>query len=302
MKDIALRISIGVIAAALIILFAFTARKNEQSQGQEILPAIATASSISIPDSATFAGESLPLKYFYVKEHLDRELTVNTYWHSSTILLLKRAHRWLPVIEPILKANGVPDDFKYVAMIESNLTNVVSPSGAAGFWQFLDGTAKEFGLVVNKEIDERYHLVKATEAACRYLKEAREKYGSWTMAAVAFNAGMNRVNSVVSKQGSINYYDLNLSEETARYVYRAVAIKMISSEPEKYGFMIPEGDLYPSIPYEEVTVDSTINDLAAFAYSHGINYRLLKELNPWLIDSKLTVVSPSKYIIKIARI
>jgi hypothetical protein len=301
MRSIFFQILTAAAITGLILVFVFAGQREEEQQEakQSTLQVITP---VPVPDSASFAGEGLPMEYFYVREQLERELTVNTYWHSSTLLLLKRANRWLPVIEPILEANGVPDDFKYIAMIESNLTNTVSPAGAAGFWQFLEGTAREYGLTVNKEVDERYHLEKATEKACRYIKEAREKYGSWTMAAIAYNAGMNRVSSVVGKQGSANYFELNLSEETSRYIYRAVAIKEITLHPEKYGYILRPEDLYQAIPFRELTIDTTISDLGGFARAHGINYRLLKELNPWLIDSKITVIGPAKYTIRIATI
>ena len=189
------------------------------------------------PDSFTFAGEEVPLRNFEVRERLDREIVVNTYWHSSTILMVKRAKRWLPVIEPILKEEGVPDDFKYIAMIESNLTNAVSPKGAKGFWQFLKYTGEKHGLEINKCVDEGYHIEKSTKAACSYLKNAYEMFGSWTLAAASYNMGEAGVEKQLERQKADNYYNLVLSDETSRYIFRAIAAKIIINDPEKYGFL-----------------------------------------------------------------
>ncbi len=252
---------------------------------------------VEIPDKMDFAGEPVPLDLFYVKEQFDRELTVNTYWHSSTLLALKRVNRWFPVIEPILKEEMVPDDFKYLALIESGLANVVSPAGAEGFWQFLDETGKAFGLTINKEVDERYHLEKATHAACRYLKKAYGKYGNWTTVAASYNAGMNRISDVTEGQLSKNYYDLYLNEETSRYVFRILAMKEIFKDPEKRGFYLQKEDLYQPIPVKQIKIESSIDDLAGFARDHGISHRMLIELNPWLRGEKLTVKKGESFII-----
>lgn len=250
---------------------------------------------VPIPDTIRFAGEDVPLHIFYVKEQLDRELTVNTYWHSSTLLMLKRAARWFPVIEPILKEQGIPEDFKYLALIESSLMNVVSPSGAAGFWQFLEKTGKEYGLEIDREVDERYHAVKATAAACRYNRKAYERLGSWTLVAASYNAGQRRISQAVEDQGTRNYYEMYLSDETSRYVFRALAVKLIYESPEKYGFKLQKGDLYDPHTYRVKTVNSTIHSLPVWAIEHGISYRMLKELNPWLRSDKLTVRRGNSY-------
>ena len=297
MKKTIFGILLFLVLPALLLLFIMATYDDAEGIGlgrkiQEIF-------GIKTPETIDFAGEAPPLDQFYVKEQLDRELTVNTYWHSSTIFLIKRAHRYFPVIEPILRENNIPDDFKYLPLVESGMMNVVSPSGAAGFWQFLDGTARDYGLTVNKEVDERYHLARATQAACRYLRDAFDKYNSWTMAAASYNAGMNRMNSVVVKQKSLNYYDLNLNDETSRYIYRILAIKEILEDPVKYGYQLDESDLFQPVSTYPVNVDSTINDLAQFALDHGINYKLLKEFNPWLIDNKLTVEAGKSYSIAI---
>jgi membrane-bound lytic murein transglycosylase D len=254
---------------------------------------------VPIPDSATFAGEFVPVDIFYVREQFDRELTVNTYWHSSTILSLKRAARWFPVIEPILAKSGIPDDFKYLALIESGLMNVVSPSGAAGYWQFLEKTGKEYGLTINKEVDERYNVVKATEAACAYLKKSYVKFGNWTLVASSYNAGPGRIDETIEKQQVRNYYDMLLPEETNRYVFRILAMKSIYEDPVKYGFKLEKGDLYVPLEVKTIKVTESISDLTAFALKHQTTYRMLKELNPWLRADKLTVRGGDGYLIQL---
>ncbi|MGG7037067.1 MAG: lytic transglycosylase domain-containing protein [Flavobacterium sp.] len=256
-------------------------------------------SSMYFPTAVDFAGESAPLKIIDVKERLDRELLINANLHATTILIIKRANRFFPVIEPILQKYGVPDDFKYLAVIESGLANVVSPSGASGFWQFMPDTAKEKGMEVNDFVDERYHLEKATESACQYLLKAKEKFGSWTMAAASYNRGMTGVAKKIEEQKVTDYYDLALTEETSRYVFRILALKEIMKNKDKYGFSIYHSDLYQPIPTKKVEVDSTINDLTGFAFSQGINYKILKLHNPWLRNSKLPNPTNKKYRIEI---
>lgn len=246
-----------------------------------------------------FAGERMPLEMLDVRESLDRELLVNTYWQSQSILFHKRANRYFPIISPILKKNGIPDDFKYLAVIESGLQNVVSPAGATGFWQFMKGTATDYGLEVANEVDERYNLEKATEAACKYLKDAYQKYGSWTMAAASYNLGMNGLSRQVERQKAANYYDLLLVEETARYIFRILAVKEILSKPTQYGFHLREKDLYPPIETYTVSVDSSVNDFADFAFTHQTNYKILKYLNPWLRDTYLKNPTGKKYLIRL---
>ncbi|MBN2174297.1 MAG: lytic transglycosylase domain-containing protein [Bacteroidales bacterium] len=252
-----------------------------------------------IPTHASFADEKAPLDHLLVREKLDREFLVNTYWHTSTILLIKRANRWFPVIEPILKKNNIPDDFKYLALIESGLTNVVSPKGATGFWQFMEDTAKEYGLEVNDNVDERYNVEKSTEAACRYLQDVFEEYKSWTLVAAAYNAGNRRIAESLEKQKTNNYYDLHLNEETARYVFRILSIKTIYENPTRYGFYLRESDLYPVIPSEIIEVDYSLPDLGSFASEHQINYQILKEFNPWLRSGQLPAKAGKTYRIKI---
>jgi soluble lytic murein transglycosylase-like protein len=256
---------------------------------------------VNIPDQMNFAGEAVPLDRFYVKEALEYEMTVNTYWQSSTLLLLKRAHRWFPLIEPILKKNGVPDDFKYLAVAESGLKNIVSPVGATGFWQIMKSTAREYGLEVNSSIDERYHVEKATEVACQYLLKAHEKFGNWTLAAASYNTGMNKINKEIDRQQEDSYYNMNFVEETNRYVYRILALKEIIRKPKDFGFHLRDEDFYQAYDTYEVTVDSTIASLAQFANKYGLNYRELKIYNPWLRQSSLPDKSRRVYHIKLPK-
>lgn len=253
--------------------------------------------SLPTPEKITFAGEEVPLATFGVREKLDRELLVNTYWHSNTLLMFKRSNRWFPVIEPILAANGIPDDFKYLAVIESGLTNAVSPAGATGFWQFLKSTGQSYGLEVNNEVDERYHVTKSTEAACKYLNDAYEKFGDWALVAASYNMGMGGLNKQLKRQKVDRYWDLLLNEETSRYVYRILAIKEILNSGSTYGFVVRPADLYPPYDVREVTIDSSVADLADFAIEEGVNYNILKSLNPWLRQSYLNNAKRQEYAV-----
>ncbi len=256
---------------------------------------------IPMPDNLNFAGELVPISNPDIRERMDRELLVNTYWQSNGLLLFKRANKYFPIIEPILKEHGVPNDFKYLAVIESSLTQAVSPARATGFWQILKGTAKEYGLEVNQNVDERYHIEKSTEVACKYLKKAKEKFGSWTLAAAAYNAGRAGILRQMDRQDAKTYYDLLLGEETGRYVFRIVAVKEIISNPKKYGFNFKEKDLYRHIPTFNVLVDEPIVDFNAFAKQYDINYKILKLHNPWLRETNLSNTSGKEYLIKIPR-
>jgi hypothetical protein len=254
---------------------------------------------LNIPEDIQFAGESVPIEYFDVRESLDRELLVNTYWQSQTLLFLKRANRYFPLIEDILRQNNIPDDFKYIALAESGLTHAISPVGAVGFWQFMSGTAREYGLEITKEVDERYHIEKSTHAACRYFKKSYEKYGNWAMVAASYNNGMRGLDLQVDRQEKQNYYDLLLNEETARYMYRLLALKLIMSDPGKYGFHFRAEDLYPPIPTMKVTVDTTIHSMVAFAEHFNMNYKMLKYFNPWLRETTLSNKNQKTYEIDI---
>ena len=246
-----------------------------------------------------FANEEVPAHIADVQERLDREMITNMNFHTNTTLVIKRANKVFPIIEPILAKYGVPDDFKYLAVIESSLVNAVSPAGARGVWQFMPATAKEKGMEVSDEVDERYHLEKSTEAACKYLLVAKEKFGSWTLAAASYNGGMTGISNKMKEQQVTDYYDLLLTEETSRYVFRILALKEIMKNADKYGFSIPKEALYTNIPTKKVVVDSTITDLASFALTQGVNYKILKIHNPWLRDRKLTVATGKQYEIEI---
>ncbi|MDR0763342.1 MAG: lytic transglycosylase domain-containing protein [Bacteroidales bacterium] len=240
-----------------------------------------------LPDSLYFAGEKVPLDVYHVKERLDREILVNTYWQSNQLLYLKRANRWFPVIEPILKEQGVPDDFKYLALVESGLINANSPAGAKGFWQFIKETAKKFGLEVNTEVDERLNVEKATVAACKYLRTMYAQYGSWTLAAAGYNTGQTNIDMHSDNQGTNDYYFMHLHPETMRYVFRILAEKIIFSDPSAYGFYLGENDLYPPLPTRKVIVDTTVTDLFEFARKAGVSYQTLKMYNPWITDYRI---------------
>ena len=246
-----------------------------------------------------FAGEEVPTLMADVQERLDKEMITNMNYHTNTTLVIKRANKVFPIIEPILAKYGVPDDFKYLAVIESSLVNAVSPAGARGVWQFMPATAKEKGMEVSDEVDERYHLEKSTEAACKYLLVAKEKFGSWTLAAASYNGGMGGISKKMEEQQVADYYDLLLTEETSRYVFRILALKEIMSQSEKYGFKIPNEALYYTVPTRKIVIDSSITDLAQFAKTQGVNYKILKIHNPWLRDKKLTITSGKKYEIEI---
>ena len=256
---------------------------------------------ISVPEHLDFADEVVPLSDPDVYERMDRELLVNTYWQSNGLLMFKRAEKYFPVIEPILKKYGVPDDFKYLAVIESGLINVVSPAGARGVWQIMPATAKENGLEVNENVDERYNLEKSTEVACKYILKSKESLGSWTLAAAAYNAGNSGVSKRLEEQQVSNYYDLLLGEETGRYIFRIVALKEILNHPQKYGFNFTKEDLYKDIPTYTVAVDTAVTDFTAFAKSFGINYKILKIHNPWLREPKLNNKSRKVYSIEIPK-
>ncbi|WP_324026671.1 lytic transglycosylase domain-containing protein [Maribacter sp. BPC-D8] len=256
-------------------------------------------SSIDIPADLNFAGEVVPQADPEIMERIDREFLVNTYWQSNAVLLIKRANKYFPVIEPILAKNGIPDDFKYLAVAESGLTNVVSPAGATGFWQIMRETGREYGLEVNSNVDERYHLEKSTEVACKYLNRWKDKYGSWALTAAAYNAGPGAINKYMGIQQVDNYWDLLLGSETGRYVFRIMAIKEILSNPEKYGFHIEKEDMYEAVPTFTVEIDKPVSDFADFAQEYEINYKILKRHNPWLREAHLNNNSRKKYTVEI---
>ena len=292
-----------VLLAVKLFIFSDSKAKDDKSDGKyyDAGRRFYKIFAVKIPEKVDFAGETVPVDRFYVREGLDRELLVNSYWHSNSLLMFKRAYRYLPVMDSILKANNVSTDFKYLAMIESNLENITSPAGASGYWQFLSGTGKHYDLEISAEIDERNNLEKATVAACKYLKTSYAHFKSWTLAAVSYNMGTEGLDEAMKTQKSTNYYDLYLNKETQRYIYRILAVKLIFQMPVAYGFYLRNIDLYPAIPTYSVSVDSAVASWPDFAISHKSNYRILKELNPWILKYTLTNKEHKKYTVKFPR-
>ncbi len=296
------KILVSLILLLLIIALIFgldSWREQEQRQLPGTNEQYYKIVSLQLPDTLSFAGEQVPLEMFYVRESLDRELSVNTYWHSSTLTLIKRSYRWFPMIDSVLQINGIPPDFRYLAVIESGLSNVISPANAVGFWQFLKGTAKDYGLEVSKDVDERYHRLKSTQAACDYFQDSYEEFGNWALVAAAYNAGKNGISRRMEKQKASSYYDLLLSDETGRYVYRILAMKLIFESPESYGFYIDENEVYLPIPTHSVIVNDEVKSWADFADDYGLSYKLLKYFNPWLRQSSLRNRKKKTYFIQI---
>ena len=282
----------------IIILTAFLAISIPTLLNAQAAPT--NYSTHDVPSSVSFCGKNIDLTRYDRYERMDRELLAFTYMHSTSIQMIKKANRYFPIVEPILKANGIPDDFKYLMVIESNLNPTArSSAGAAGLWQFMQTTGREYGLEVNKNIDERYHVEKSTEAACKYLKDAYAKYQDWIAVAASYNAGQARISTQFEKQQVDDMLDLYLVEETARYVYRIIAAKIMFSNPSAFGFRLRTKDLYMPIPYKEVSVNTGILNLAEWAKKQGITYALLKNMNPWLRDNFLQNVSKRTYTIKI---
>jgi membrane-bound lytic murein transglycosylase D len=280
----------------LFTLFIFSSEKSDEEFYKPFYERYGIYA-LPLPKNMSFAGEKVPLYEPDVAERLDRELLINTYWQSQTLLLQKRANRWFPVMEQILKRKGIPDDFKYIALIESSLLNVTSPSAAVGYWQFLENTGKNYGLEVNDEVDERYHLEKATEAACKYFLEAKNTLGNWTLAAASYNMGISGIRKQCDKQHVNLFYDLWLVDETFRYIFRILAVKEVLTNAEKYGYHLRKSDLYPVLQTKSLAVDSSINDLVGFAEKFGITYKTLKIYNPWLRQNFLTNRQHKKYLI-----
>lgn len=285
---------------SLCLLFTFALQKTPKNDNFTTKPINDyNVYAIPVPQNLEFAGEKLPLKDPDILERMDRELLVNTYWQSNGLLMIKRAKKYFTIIEPILEKHNIPNDFKYLAVIESGLTNAVSPAGATGIWQIMSATGKENGLEVNNNVDERYHLEKATEVACKYIKKAKEELGTWTLAAAAYNAGNAGIYRRLKEQNVANYYDLLLGEETGRYIFRIVALKEILSNPVKYGFNFSENDLYNPIPTFKVKVDTAVTNFTKFAQNYNINYKILKRHNPWLREPFLNNKSGKVYHIEI---
>ena len=299
MKKVAYLI-VGILVIAAFFLNA-TSKKEIFYAGPKFTSETYEIKALKLPENLNFAGELVPIQNVDTKERFDREFLINTYWQSNGLLMIKRANKYFPIIEPILKQNGVPDDFKYLAVIESGLMNSSSPRGAKGFWQIMAATATENHLEVNENVDERYNLELSTQVACQYLLKAKEKLGSWTLAAAAYNSGVSGMLRFMEKQNVSNYYDLWVSDETSRYIPKLIAVKEILKSPEKYGFIFDATDLYYNEPTQKVEVDTPIQNLTAFAEKFNINYRVLKLNNPWLRESALKNVTNKKYYITIPK-
>jgi len=256
-------------------------------------------SAVRIEGDLFFCGERVPLEDPDVMERLDRELQLNVFWHSNTLMNMKLANRYFGDIEKMLKENGTPTDFKYLALIESGFRYDVSSAGAAGFWQFVKGTAKAHNMQVDDVVDERYNYEKATIAACAYLKDAKEKLGSWTLAAASYNLGVPGMMSRVNDQKTNNYYEMYFNPETSRYIFRILALKIVFSNPENAGFDIKPKELYQPYKYKMVEVDTSIASIADFAAQFNLKYKHIKILNPWLRDAHLPNRERKKYQLKI---
>ena len=291
---------IGVVLLSNIFIFATrsdsTADKEKNMAKNGAVQRLYTP---PLPDSIAFAGEAVPMDVYYVRESLDREIIANTFGHTSTMLYMKRANRYFPIIEPILKKNGIPADFKYLCVAESGLTNATSPAKAQGFWQFMKATGQHYGLEVTDEIDMRNNLEASTEAACKFLKQLRNSLGSWTAAAAAYNCGEGGLSRNMNKQDVKSYYETRLNTETSRYIFRILALKQIMQHPQDYGFYLRHCDLYPSVPYRTATLSGQNVDLYNFAKSNGTTYKRLREMNPWITTDKLTNKKGATYTVKL---
>lgn len=301
MKKYTVFILLSIIITGGTVLFIILTSGNNIEKAETERPLVLSmTASVAVPEKMEFAGEQITFDRYDKRERMDRELNSFTYFHSTTLLLFKRANRFFPIIEPVLRQQGVPDDLKYLAVIESNLDpRAVSPARAAGLWQFLQSTAKQYGLETTSSVDERYHVEKSTEAACRYLKEAYRKYGSWSAAALSYNGGQARITNGLKNQGVDDSLDLWLAEETLRYYYRMLAIKEIFENPQQYGFIIKPEHLYKPMQFKEVEVSFSIPDLAEFAKQHNITYAQLKDFNSWLRDTGLSNPSGKTYTLLI---
>jgi len=295
-----LNLSLGIVLGALIVgQFAFRERKNEALRTAGAATSVRVTAP-ALPAQLSFAAEAVPLELWDVRERLDREVLINYYNHANMLFLLKSAKRYFPVIEERLRANGVPDDFKYLCIAESNLVpTAISHAGAVSFWQFMNGTAPGYGLQTGKEVDERFHLERATDAASAYLKSAKAKFGSWTAAAAAYNCGQGGYNAQASYQGTTHYYDLLLPEETNRYLFRILAFKYLMENAEQLGFHVREEERYAPVPVRSIRVSSSIPNLAAFARQQGTTYKMLRQLNPWLRGRSLTLGNGKSYEIRL---
>lgn len=286
---------IAAIAFVMVLLFVFATKTDDNKQQQDF-EQYYKIYSLSLPANTTFCKQAVPLHDEEILERYDRELLTNVYWQSQTILLIKRAHKFFPVIEKILAQEGIPDDMKYLALAESGLQNVVSPAGAAGYWQMLDATAKIYGLEINPDVDERYHLTKSTLAACKYFKEAYGVFNDWALVAASYNMGIDGVRKQLQQQGANSYYDLWLNTETSRYVFRILAIKHIIEQPKKYGFNIIDTHKYKLPKCVVVKIVATTPDLIKLSQTLGCSYKSIKTYNPWLRTKQLTITNKPYYL------
>ena len=297
MKNNILSALIG--AGIVLTVVAIVSSSTDELHPVEARPS--TVKPFELPERMSIAGESMPMERLDVQESLDREILVNSYWQSNNLLMLKRSDKWFPVIKPILADEGIPEDFKYLALIESGLQNIVSPAGAAGPWQIMKTTGREAGLVINSEVDERYHMEKATRVACAYLKEAYGKFGNWTLAAASYNMGMAGTARRLEEQKVNSYYDLRLNSETARYVFRLAAVKHIHEHLSEYGYVYHQTEGYTLPDFDTVQVQGAVASWVDWAQERGMTYKDLRLYNPWIRSSKLTNSSNNTYSILVAK-
>lgn len=298
MKKNLLYITLPVLLITVVLLLLSNIKTDNEEKTRPMV--LSMTASVDPPEKMVFAGENVTFDRYDLHERMDRELNSFTYFHSTTLLLFKRANRIFPIIEPILKRNGLPKDIKYLAVIESSLDpQAISPARAVGLWQFMEGTAKGFGLEVSSDVDERYNIEKSTVAACRYLKDAYQKYGSWAAAAMSYNGGQGRISNELRDQRVDDALDLWLVQETSRYYFRMLAIKLIFEDPRRYGFVIRPDQLYKPLDYKEITTSSAIPDLASYAKQQGITYAILKDNNAWIRGDALVNRAGKSYTILI---
>lgn len=292
-------LSVGVLALAAGMMYKQKVNAQEPPAPPQTVFYSPVITLPQLPDKLEFAGEPVPMKNFEVRERLDREIIVTTFRHGPTILAYKRANRWFPDIEEVLKKNNIPDDFKYMALAESELSEVVSPAGAAGYWQFMEETAKRYGLTVNDEIDERYHIIKSTEAACSYLRNSYSRFNSWTMAAASYNVGVPNLSSFIEKQRRADFYNLHMNQETSHFIFRILSFKLIFSNPETFGIEFRESDLYKPLKFYEVEVSGTVDSWVDFAEAEGISYKALRYFNPWIRAASLKNKAKNTFYVRI---
>ena len=300
-KSVVLFLSGALAGIAFVFQLSFKQSKKQADSNSDSTYANQHFYLPQVPAQMTFAGEAVPLDHWEVKEAFDRELIYNYYTPGHISYILKLSKRYFPIIEERLKANGIPDDFKYLCVAESNLQNIISRVGATGFWQFMKGTAPGYHLTVNEQVDDRYDVLKSTDAACQYLKMAHDKFGNWTAAAASYNCGMGGYNSQATFQKTYNYYNLNLPEETNHYLFRILAFKYLMSNAEAMGYVVNDTNGYQPFDTKTITVTSSIPNLAEWAIQNGTTYKMLRILNPWIRSRSLTVSSGNSYTIQVPK-